>query len=289
MRNLFFVLVLLSLALSSISSANPWTRRQGGSYTSVSLTHLATSNFYAPDSSRIPIRPYSQQTVDLYSEVGIVDRWLTATLGGTLYRRNGLKDQGATHGMGDVRFGLWSGLLQNPLHLAIGFTLGAPSGDAMPNAPDPTDIEAQGIARSLPTGDGEWDMEVNVSVGHSVLAGAFNLYGLAQLGYWLRTNSIADYFTYRVEGGVNLNKPIIDRVWLLIRMYGQEPFSSMSSASTTGFSGLGEGVKHTSIALELYTRLWQGLGFSFGVSGAPRASNLPSGIPLRFALSYEHK
>src|SRR5213075_1399548 len=106
----------------------------------------------------IPIIPYSKQLIGLYGELGIVDRWLTLSADATLFRFNRLEDQGSTRGLGDLRIGAWTGLIESPLRLSAGFLVGIPTGDASPRpGASSADPEAQLIARSLPTGDGEWD------------------------------------------------------------------------------------------------------------------------------------
>ena len=54
------------------------------------------------------IAPYEQNAWNLYGELGVISRWLTATVESTLVRDN-LQANAHTTGIGDGRFGSWSG------------------------------------------------------------------------------------------------------------------------------------------------------------------------------------
>jgi hypothetical protein len=191
------------LLLSARVWANAWTRDAGHFYLQSSYLHLSSSSFYGSDGTIIPIRPYRQDVVTVFGEVGAISRWLTFTVDGTLYRRNELVAQGYTDGVGDWRVGAWTGLLTRPLHLAVGMTVGIPFGDAHPTVAN-GDVGAQQIAASLPTGSGDTNVEWRVSLGHSfgrVPRWPMGHYLVAEAGYWLRTAGISDSFVYRVELG----------------------------------------------------------------------------------------
>src|SRR5262249_55988785 len=144
---------------------------------------------------------YTQHTLSFYGEVGLISRWLTATLEGQLYRRNILDGQGFTDGMGDLRIGAWTGLLRAPVRLSLGFTAGVPAGDAAPRGADQATND---IAHHLPTGDGEFDFEWRLALGHA-FGGARRWpllhYAILEAGYWLRTHGIHDSIVYKAELG----------------------------------------------------------------------------------------
>jgi hypothetical protein len=211
----------------------------------------------------------------------------------TLYRRSALADQGYTHGLCDLRLGVWSGLLVSPVRLAVGMVVGLPTGDPVPEAGDP---DAQLIANTLPTGDGEVDLELAAAAGYGFGGGLWPLehYVLARLGYWIRTTprdvafgeaaDFPDAINWQAELGSRLPWRFVERFWLTARFYGQEPVGDPSGAD---FSGLGGGVRHRSFALQLYARLWRKLGVSFAFAGAFSARNLPAGAQYTVGLSYE--
>jgi hypothetical protein len=268
--------------------AGAWTRDEGHFYVNTSYLRIATRRYFAPDFSVVDINPYEQHVVSLYGEVGLITRWLTGTLEGTLYRRNRLVNQGYTEGVGDFRVGLWTGLVTSPVRLSFGLTLGIPTGDAEPRAPGGDEV-AQQTARLLPTGDGEWDVEGRLALGYAfggVRRWPPRHYVVAEAGYWLRTNRFADAFVYRLELGTQLPWRVVDRFWLALHLVGVESFASQRQASLA-FSGLGNGVTYTAYGAELSAAIWRGLGALLGVDSAFRARSLAAGAQLKVGVSYQ--
>ena len=292
---------LLCLALAAAAAgaprpaaANPWTRDMGRFFASLNVYHLAANRYYGPQLGAPSIElasTFSQTALSLYGEVGVISRWLTFSVDATLLRRSALAEQGATQGMGDLRLGLWSGLLTSPLRLTVGLLLGAPTGDDAPSAGDNADDKAKLIARTLPTGDGEADLEPVLSLGYGFggpgTRWPLRHYALAEFGYWLRTAGFADAFDYRIELGFNLPYPIIERLWVSFRINGVESFASQEEAAAN-FNGLGSGVTYTAWGLGAYVRIWRGLGAGFKFDGAFRARGLPAAPHFHFSLAYEH-
>lgn len=276
------------LLVPSMASAGAWTRDAGHGYANVSYGEISATRFYSPDFRVVPIQPYAQHVVNVYGEVGILSRWLTATVDGTLFRYNRITDAGATLGVGDWRLGLWTGLVTKPVRLSFGVTVGIPTGDPTPHAPAGADADAQEIARSLPTGDGEWDVEGRFALGYS-FGGKRRWplvhYLVVEAGYWLRTAGFSDDFVYKVELGTGLPWRIVDRFQLILRLAGIESFASNQKAAQNA-TGLGDGVTYTSPGIELYGRIVRRLGASVAVEGALRARSLPAAAQVRATISY---
>src|SRR5262249_41012656 len=153
---------------------------------------------------------------------------------------------------------------------AAAVTVGVPLGDAQPSAGPRGDAGAQQIARSLPTGDGEVDVEWRISAGYSFGRGRrypLAHYAVAELGYWLRTRNIADSLVYHLERGTQLPYRVVDRFLLILRLNGVESFATVGSASVDQ-TGLGNGVTYTSPGVEVYGRIWRGLGAAVAWEGA---------------------
>jgi hypothetical protein len=286
---------LVALALLAVSlwpagaRAGAWTRDEGRFLVATSYQQLATTSYYGPDFNVIPIRPYTQHVVGLYGELGLVSRWLTAAVEGTLYRRNDLIDQGYTEGVGDFRVGLWTGIVTSPIHLSLGLTLGIPAGDRSPRVPG-GDAEAQVIARSLPTGDGEWDVEARLAAGHTFgkkRRWPLEHYVVAELGYWLRTSGFSDAVVYRLELGTKIPYGVVERFWFIVKLTGVESFASDKEASAA-FSGLGNGVTYTAYGFDLYGRIYRGLGADVGLDSALRARSIAAGVQLKVGVSYQY-
>jgi hypothetical protein len=262
--------------------AQAWTRDQGHGYVEVKLTRIAAKKMFTRDFETVPMTPYTQLTFGLYGEVGLIDRWLTATLSAELYRRNELENLGRTTGFGDTRVGVWSGLIVAPFRLSAGIVFGLPTGDPEPEAESE---EMRAIARSLPTGDGDFDVSPMLAAGHSFGGGEWPLvhYVIAELGYALHTKGRADAFLYKVELGSKVPVTVLDRFWLSARFYGRESFGGEPSDSPTG---LGGGVTFVSYGFELYGQIWEGLGASISWDSAFRARSLAAGAPIKLAISY---
>src|SRR5438105_4029737 len=99
-------LLVALLAVPMVARAGAWTRDEGHFYIGATYLRISTARYHGVDFHVIDIRPYTQHVVGLYGEVGLVSRWVTATVEGTLYRRNELTSQGYTEGIGDFRVGL---------------------------------------------------------------------------------------------------------------------------------------------------------------------------------------
>jgi len=292
MRKLTVTAVLLmALGPASTASAQAWTKDAGTGYVNLSLSLLAGDRVFGTDfESREIASTYRQTSVGLYAEYGVVDRWLTLTANAELYRRNALDDQGATQGLGDFRLGLWSGLVTAPFRVTAGLLVGLPTGDSQPSAGAGADSDAELIANSLPTGDGEWDFEPTVIVGHSFGAGGsgwpLRHFATLRAGYWARTKGFTDAVTYQAELGTQVPLPFADRFWLILRLRGVESLAGQGAVQS-GFAGLGDGVTYTAIAGELQGRIWRGLAASVSYDTSFRARGIIAAAPIKFALSWQ--
>lgn len=281
--------LLVALCAPAVASAGPWTRDAGHFYLSTSYLRIAATRLYGPDFSIVPIRPYEQNLVSFYGEVGVVSRWLTLAVDGVAYRHNELIGQGYTQGVGDWRIGAWSGLVTRPFRLAVATTVGFPLGDAHPSAGVGASVAQQQLAASLPTGDGEYNVEWRVSAGYSFGRRPrypLSHYVVAEVGYWLRTGGLADSFVYHAEIGTQLPYRFVERFTLILRLNGVESFASNAQAAATE-SGLGNGVTYVSPGAELYGRVWRGLGASIAYDTALRARSVPAAGQLKVAISYQ--
>lgn len=284
------LLALLGASVAPLPAvAQAWTRDQGQGYVNVSYTFLSADRVYGPDFIARDIRRYRQNILGFYGEIGVVDRWLTAVVNAEIFRRSELADQGSTRGFGDMRVGLWSGLVTDPLRLSLGVTVGLPTGDPEPDAGAGGDAESQAIAASLPTGDGEWDFEPRVSAGVSFGGGEewpIAHYAIAEIGYAVRTEGFSDAFAYKLEVGSRIPSEVLDRFTLVLRFFGTESFASQEEAAS-GFGGLGNGLTYTSLGAALIARIYANVGAMIGIETALRARSIVAAPPIRVALSYE--
>lgn len=278
-------LVAVLLLFPSIASAQAWTRARGSAYLELGASVLAGDRLFTRTGEKAELpTPYRQLSIASYAELGVIDRWLTLSFSGELYRRNQLDDRGATAGLGDLRLGAWTGIVTAPLRITVGAWVGLPTGDSAPSAGEGADQEAALVARSLPTGDGELDVEPRVIAGYAFGTSPASHYVVAELGYAIRTRGLADALTYRLELGTRLRA--FDRLLVSLRFSGNEPLRAAGD-SATALAGLGGGVTHTSVGLGLGFRVVEGLTVSAAAETALRARNIVAALPLRFSVAYE--
>jgi hypothetical protein len=272
----------------SLARAGAWTRDQGHFYVNLNFAHLDATTLYSFDFSKQPIQPYEQNILGVYGEVGVITRWLTLAVESQVFRESRLVGQGHTDGLGDMRIGAWTGLVTRPFRLSLGFYVGIPTGDASPSAPPNASPGSDLVARSLPTGDGEWDAEPRLAVGYSwggVRRWPVRQYLQAELGYWFRTNGFSDAITYKLEVGTQFPFRGMDRFWLIWRFVGVESFASNEQAAHDA-TGLGDGVTYLAGSADVYGRIWRGLGASLGVDYALRGRAVPDAAQIRCAVSW---
>jgi hypothetical protein len=280
---------LAVLVCAATAHAGAWTRDAGHFYLNASWLHIDADAFHGSDGAVIPIRPYRQDVLGVFGEVGAISRWLTFTIDGTIYRRNELLQQGVVDGVGDWRIGAWTGLVTKPVRFSAGMTVGIPFGQAQPTAGPGADVGAQQIAASLPTGSGDANVEWRLALGYSFgrkPRWPVGHYVLAEAGYWLRTNGISDSFVYRVELGTRFPWKFVDRFWVTVRITGLQSFST--EVSTASNTGLGTGVSYVAPGVEVYGRIWRGLGLAVAVDTAVYATSLPAGVQTKLSLSYQY-
>lgn len=289
----------LLAASAPTATGNPWTKDQGRFYLSLNYNFIVADRFHGPDFKSVTLGSrYTQHTLGFYGEVGIITRWLTASLDINLFRHSALADQGLVYGFGDMRVGLWTGLVTKPVKFALGILVGFPTGDPVPRADVDADLDAQQTAASLPTGDGEFDVEFAATLGKGF--GGKKKYPLkhyvvAGIGYWIRTkprdaagappHKFRDVFNWKAEIGTNFPWRFIERFWFTVRIYGSE--SLVKNARDSSFSGFGDGISVTAWSFEILANLYKGLAISASIAGAFRYRNLPSGPSARFSLSYQ--
>ena len=289
-----------SLAAPTRAEAQAWIREPGSAFASLAYRVIRADRFYAPDGDTLPINDFRQHTLALYGEVGLVDRWLMATLDGELLRRSVLVDQGATTGLGDLRLGLWTGLLEAPFRLSLGLQVGLPTGDPSPEADG--DPLSQTTADLLPTGDGEVDVALKLAAGHGFGWRRVQQFVQAELGYVLRTTprdtpaslppptDIRDQLAYRAETGLRIDRPFLERFWWIVRVAGLLVVQDRGADTSSGaprIAGLGDGVEYLSIGVEVLAELGAGFGLSFGVDGAAYARNVPAAPAWKIGLTWQ--
>jgi hypothetical protein len=256
--------------------AGAWTRDQGGGYAGMSWSRIAATSVFDGDGGTTPIDRYEQNAWTVYGEVGLVSRWLTATVEAGLLRDN-VQDGVHTTGIADWRVGAWCGVLTSPLRVSLGATATLPFGSPTPHT------ASDG---HLPLGSGELALDARVAVGWSWQGGPrwpLRHYFLVEGGYWLR-EIFADSFVYRAEAGVQLPWQVVDRVWLIGRLLGVESLAKHGSSSPTG---LDEGFTVVAPGFEASVRLYRGFAIAAGFETAVRARAVAAGKQVHATASWQ--
>jgi len=265
------------LAPESRAWAGPWTREAGHGYIGTAWSRIAATSVFAGDGTTEPIPRYEQNAWGLYGELGLISRWLTATVESTLVRDNDQSDAHTT-GIGDWRFGAWSGVVVRPVRLALGATVTVPLG-----SPTPRDVQPG----RTPLGSGEFSLDVRASFGWAWPGGRrwpLRHYFIVEAGYW-RRQIFADSFVYRAEVGVQLPWRVVERVWLIGRLIGVESFASEAQA-TADPTGLNNGFSVVAPGFAGVVRLWRGLAVDAGFETAVRARAVAAGKQVHAGVSY---
>lgn len=270
----FFCLLFF---VPAVASAQAWIHKPAEGYAELGGTYLQSQQFYNSKGESLEIASkYSQASLSIYGEVGVVERWLQVVAGGELIRRNTLADQGATTGLGDFNVGAFTGILQSgPLRLSAGLLLGLPTGDSDPSA-GIDDPQAGIIAASLPTGSGAFSLTPKIALGTSFGSGAYPLrhYATGSVGY-LAWFGFSDSLTYQAELGTKLAR--FDRVTLRLGLNGLEPIEEVPVSS---FSGVGEGIAFTAWSVGVSVDLFGDVGLAANVGSALRAKSIISAVPV---------
>ncbi|MGB3051363.1 MAG: hypothetical protein WBB42_10220 [Polyangiales bacterium] len=169
MKRLLLIVAVVGVLYPSTGEAQAWLRDPGNLYVQTSYFYLRAGSFFGADGNTFKLEngEYVQHVLAFYAEAGVIDRWLMLTLAGELFRRNVLTNLGATSGVGDFQLGAWTAIVEKPVRLTAGLLVGLPTGDPSPSAGPDATPEEEAIARSLPTGDGEVDVNFRLALGHS--------------------------------------------------------------------------------------------------------------------------
>jgi len=255
-----------------------WTRDAGHGYVGTGWARIAATKVFGRDYQTTPIAAYEQNAWNLYGELGLVSRWLTATVESTLVRDNAQAGEHTT-GMGDWRFGAWSGVVVAPVRLSVGATVTVPLG-----SPTPRDV-APG---KLPLGSGEFAIDLRAAFGWSwngARRWPLRHYFLVEAGFW-RRQIYADAFVYRAEVGVQLPWRVVERVWLIGRLIGVESLVGAGRA-TDDPTGLDDGFTVMAPGFEAVARLWRGLAVGAGFETAIRARAVAAGKQVHATVSWQ--
>ncbi len=288
------------LAESGSAFAQIQVRDTLSGYLSFGAALQSTDQFFDQSGESIESSEFDITTLDLYAELGLIDRYLMLTFSGQLFRRNEsiaaeVEEPfgGIVRGVGDFRIGLWTTLLQSdalpggPFRLLAATQFGIPAGDPSPSAPGDLNF----LAENLPTGDGEFDVEFNLSAAKVLEFSGYPLRHFVdgRVGYWLRTEGFADNVTYWFQVGTQPKFPVLDRFWLMFGINGTQSFIDLGdpAAFSSSTIGIGNGVSYTYLSAELQVRLPLGFGLGGRIDDAIEGNLILDAVTFRVYGSLE--
>lgn len=237
----------------SVFSQSGWTKSQGEFFGKIDYSRLSTDNYYSPDGTQLKTNVFTQNSINLYAEYGLRERWSLIT-SAPLYRQNSFNTTKKVSGVGDLRMDLKYRIIKNnnwPVALSLGAEI--PTGRANAFAQSKT-IALEKI--NLPTGDGEFNFWTTLAASKSLGIGYVSLYS----AYNFRTKyqGLAFQDLYQIGGEIGFNP--IKSLWINGKIRGQWS-TGESKHPELGFVR-GDGTTYTLMSMEAFYRFNSNIGIS---------------------------
>jgi len=253
MKRLIAIFYFTLICLHSVFSQSGWTKGKGEFFGKIDYSRLSTDNYYSPNGTQLKTNVFSQNSINLYAEYGLRDRWSLIT-SAPLFRQNSFNTTKKVSGVGDLRVDLKYRIIKNnnwPVALSIGAEI--PTGRANAFA------QSKAVAQekiNLPTGDGEFNVWTTLAASKSLGIGYISFYG----AYNFRTkyDGLAFQDLYQVGGEIGFNP--IKPLWVNGKIRGQWA-SGESKHPELGFVR-GDGTTYTLMSMEAFYRFTSNMGIS---------------------------
>jgi len=276
------VSLLVTAAVLSVAPARalagPWTPEPGHGYAKVWLKWLYGIGYHAGDGQTYDYGAYNELFLSGYGEVGVAPSfglWLHAPVLQTFTLEDPRTGESETHVYpGDSTFGArWRFAKIDRFVGALEASIKPPLAPARPvQVVYGTDAGNPEIGR-LRVGSGVWDVGATLLLGYAW----DRVYTSASIGYLLRTDGYDDVLTWTAEIGAQLGTRWSGR----LRIGGVHPIVREDLARSESPSGIGNGTRYTSIALEgeymLVDRWYLGLTLEGGLFAVARQTG---GLPV---------
>ncbi len=270
-RALAFLLIIASLlVMVPEAEAGPWPQKRRSGFYKLGFGYLQANRFYEPDGRLITIPTLADYTLSFYGEYGFTDRitgiaYIPFMQRLTLNRQIGAETgfeffEGAEQtSLADFDLGVRFGLLQKG-NTVVSATLsfGIPTGNTTQE-------------NGLFTGDGEFNQQLMLGVGHSFYPAP--AYIAVEAGFNNRTQGFSDEFKFSAETGYTFG----GKLTAIARLRGLEPLRNGDDSITGGTGGLyANNQRYIAYGAELAYMLTGNLGVSFSIEGATRGQNILS-------------
>ncbi len=233
----YIKLTLLFCILSNcVYSQSGWTRKKNTYFLKTSFNLFSSSDYYTPDGAKLKTTQFNQQSLNLYGEYGISDKF-TAIINLPMLKLNSYDNTERASGIGDLKIELKYALLQKRIPVTIALAPEFPTGSKDNYAQNKLSAIDQ---INLPTGDGEFNVWSTLAASHSFHP--LPIYMSLSTTYNFRTQykgfSFRDQVKFNFEAGYKL----LDKIWFNGTLSAQT--SVGKSNGTTDFTR-GEGTEFT--------------------------------------------
>lgn len=273
---LLFIIALLAVPIENVF-ADGWPQKKGEAYVQFSLRAFRSSTYYEPGGNQVDIPTLGDYVASLYGEYGVTDRLTIIgdvpfleriTRNEQVGRETGFvfTEGDAVTGIADVQVGARYGLMDDgKTVVSASLKLGIPVGDSSHPG-------------GLWTGDGEFNQQLALEVGHSFYP--TKAYAAALIGFNQRTRGYSDELVYGVESGYT----VMQQLTLIGRVRGVEPLRN-GRDDVGGQGGFGGNeVRYLSFGAEAAYELTRDTGIRLSVDGATRKQNVLSGVVFGFGV-----
>jgi hypothetical protein len=271
--------ILSLLLLAEVSFGGAWTQKKGSGYFQLGSQIIRANEFYEPDGNKIDITTLGDYTITIYGEYGVTENFTLFGSFPVLRRLTLNRIEGKTSGfeyfpgdsktgVSDFDIGIKYGLARfGSTVLSASLSFGIPVGDN-------TQING------LYTGDGEWNQQISVGLGHSFSA---PIYLSADVGFNNRVEGFSDEMRYNFEIGYNWRKFLF-----IFKASGVETLRNGADEVLGGSGGLfANNQQYLIFGPEIVYNFNDSFGFNAGAVTATRAQNVVSGIAYRFGAFFK--
>lgn len=256
-----------------------WINQPGTLYAKIGLTTLSTNAFHGPDGSLITTADFTTQTLQFYSEYGILED-LSAVFDIPFLKRSKYITSRAVTGFGDVGIEFKYGLMSAEIPVAVGVRFELPTGDKNAFGRNLSNPDA---IIYLPTGDGEFNVWARAYASHSFHP--FPVFVTLDAGYNFRTQNLTDQY----QVGFQLGYKPVEGLWLFGNVRRLALVGQANTQLIFNAIGVGEGVEYSSYGMGISYGFLPHLSISLDAASAfGPVKNIYSGTNVGFGIAVDY-